>query len=308
MSKDPGRGGAPLGLAARVSVAAGAAVLVVLAAFGLILHHSLQDAIAGWERENLAALAHHAAEMVAAAPPDERPRAAQRLAAELAAFGVDLRWVEPGSEGDVADAAAVSVPVEKGGGDLRLTSSRPARETLGRRLAVLYALLLAALFAALVLAVQVSVYWGLVRPLRRVRTQLERMRRGPWKTDAAAGGGAEVVELAGEIEALGFTLEHQISTWVEAERKAGGELARRRLRRAVLDEVREIDVLVGDAMARDGSPPASLRDLRRVQAASERIAGLLDRSFDGAEERGESPTEVEKATPVREGSDSRQQQ
>lgn len=303
-----GRGGAPLSLAARVSVTAGAAVLVVLAAFGLVLHHALQDAIVGWERENLAALAHHAAEMVAAAPPDERPRAAQRLAGELAAFGVELQWVEPGSEGEAADAAAVSVPVGKGGGDVLLTSDRPARETLGRRLAVLYALLLAALFAALVLAVQGSVYWGLVRPLRRVRKQLERMRRGPWKTDAPAGGGAEVVELAGEIEALGYTLEHQIGAWVEAERKAGGELARRRLRGAVLDELREINVLVGDAMARDGNPPASERALRRVLAASDRIAGLLDRSFDGAVEQGEPSAKGDKATPVRERSDPRQQE
>lgn len=269
----------PLSLAARVSITAGATVVVILAAFGLLLHHSLQDALARWERENLAALAHHGAEMVAAEPTAERPRTARRLASELAGFGVELEWTGSAPEGGAADPRAVSVPVGEGGGELRVASSRPLRETLGRRLSVLYAILLAALSAALVLAVQGSVYGGLVRPLRRVRKQLELMRRGPWTTDAASGGGAEVVALARDVEALGVTLDTQVSAWVEAERKAAGELARRRLRSTVLGELRDINVVVGDVMARDGNPPATVRALRRVQAASDRIADLLDQSF-----------------------------
>lgn len=272
----------PMTLGGRVSLATAAAVLVVLAGFGLALHHFLQGAVVDWERENLAALGHHAAEMVAGEPPGEREAAARRLAGEIEAFGVELRWLGPGRAEEPVAAGALRVPVAGTGAELRLTSSRPAGETLGRRLFVLYASLLVTLSAALAVAVQGSVYWGLVRPLRTIRKQLQQMQRGPWRTTAATGGVAEVVSLAREIEAVGLTLDQRVPEWVEAERKAGTELARRTLRAAVLPELREINALLGDAQARGGAPAEVVRALRGAQAASDRIARHLDTSVDEA--------------------------
>jgi hypothetical protein len=256
------------------------ALVVVLLAYGLALHHFLQGAVAAWERENLAALGHHAAKMVAAEPPGEREVIALRLRRELDGFGVGLQWLAPGAAADEPSAGGVRVPVGREGGELRLASSRPARETLGRRLSVLYVSLLVTLFLALAVAVQGSVYWGVARPLREVRQQLRQMHRGPWRTTAGGAGAAEVVSLAREIEAVGLTLDRRVPEWVEAERKAGTELARRRLRAAVLPELQELNALLGDVLARGGPSPEAVRTLRRAQAASDRIAGRLDSSVD----------------------------
>jgi hypothetical protein len=71
-----------------------------------------------------------------------------------------------------------------------------------------------------------------------------------------------------------------VPDWVEAERKAGTELARRALRAAALPELREINALLGDAQARGGSPAEVVRALRGAQAASDRIAHHVDTSVD----------------------------
>lgn len=274
------RVGRPLTLGARVSLAAGVALFVVLLGYGLALHHVLQGAVAAWERENLAALGHHAADMVAAEPPEERASAVRRLAGELDAFGVELRWLEPASSEDPTPGAAVRLPLGAEGAELRLATSRPARETLGRRLSVLYASLLLTLFVALALAVQGSIYWGVVRPLRAVREQLRQMHRGPWRTTASGDGSAEMVSLAREIEAVGLTLNRRVPEWVEAERKAGTEFARRRLRMAVLPDLRELNALLGDVLVRGGASPEVVRALRRAQNSSDRIAEHLATSVD----------------------------
>lgn len=288
------RVGRPLTLGARVSLAAGVALFVVLLGYGLALHHVLQGAVGDWERENLRALGHHAAEMVAAEPPGDRASTARRLAGELEAFGVELRWLEPTSSTEPAPGAAVRLPVGAEGAELRLATSRPARETLGRRVSVLYASLLLTLFVALALAVQGSVYWGVVRPLRAVRQQLRQMHRGPWCTTAGGDGSAEMVSLAREIEGVGLTLHRRVPEWVEAERKAGTELARRRLRTTVLPELRELNASLGDVLARGGSSPEAVRALRRAQGASDRIAEHLatsvDEELEGSHSRPRGPS------------------
>lgn len=289
-----GIGSRPLSLGARVSLAAGAAVFVVLLTYGLALHHFVQGAIGAWERENLAALGHHAADMVAAEPPEDRASAVRRLAGELEAFGVELRSLDPDSSTEPAPGGAVRLPVGGGGAELRLATSRPARDTLGRRLSVLYASLLLTLFVALALAVQGSVYWGAVRPLRKVHQQLRQMHRGPWRTDAGDSGAAEMVSLAREIEAVGLTLHRRVPEWVEAERKAGTELARRRLRTAVLPDLRELNALLGDVLARGGASPEAVRALRRAQAVSDRIAEHLatsvEEELEGSHSRTRGPS------------------
>lgn len=284
------RVGRPLTLGARVSLVAGVALFVVLLGYGLVLHHVLQGAVGAWERENLAALGHHAADMVAAEPPEERASTVRRLAGELEAFGVELRWLEPASSEDPAPGGAVRLPVGAEGAELRLATSRPARETLGRRLSVLYASLLLTLFVALALAVQGSIYWGVVRPLRAVREQLRQMHRGPWRTTAGGDGSAEMVSLAREIEAVGLTLNRRVPEWVEAERKAGTELARRRLRMAVLPDLRELNALLGDVLVRGGTSPEVVRALRRAQSSSDRIAEHLATSVDEELEGSHSST------------------
>lgn len=281
----------PLSLGLRVGLAAGMALVVVLLGYGLALHHLIQGAVAAWERENLAALGHHAAEMVASEPPVRREAAARRLALELDGFGVGLRWLAPGAAVDEPSAGGVRVPVGEEGGELRLASSRPVRDSLGRRLLTLYAFLFAALFVTLAVAVQASVYWGVARPLRAVREQLRQMHRGPWRTTAGDAGAAEVVSLAQEIEAVGLTLDRRVPAWVEAERRAGTELARRRLHAAVLPELRELNALLGDVLARGGSSPEAVQALRRAQTASDRIAQHLAISVD-EELAGEGPETV----------------
>jgi hypothetical protein len=73
-----------------VSVACGLSTLVILAAFGVVLHHQIQASIVSWERSNLDALGHHVAEMVAPLPPDQRAETVADLARDLAALGVGV--------------------------------------------------------------------------------------------------------------------------------------------------------------------------------------------------------------------------
>lgn len=271
--------GKPMSLGVRVSIAAGSAVAIILGVFGLLLHHSVQSAIDQWERENVAALGHHAASMIAAAPAEQRSTTFERLSGELEGFGVQLEWDRGGAGGGSSSTGAVRVPVANEGGELRLARSEPARQTLGRRLFVLYASLLAALFVGLAFAIQVSVFWGLLRPLGRIHKQLRTMRRGPWRTTAGADGVAEVVALAREVESLGLTLDHRIPEWVEAERKASRELARRRLQAAALPELREIRRFLegpydADTRVADGGSIAG------ALAAVARIEGHLDASLE----------------------------
>lgn len=271
-----------MNLSSRVSLAAGAAVAVVLGLFALVLHHSIQSAVDRWERENVAALGHHAASMVAAAPLELREATAERLGGELAAFGVKLDWARPGDAGDLPGEGTVRVPVGDGAGELLLTRSSPARQTLGRRLFALYASLLVTLFVGLTIAIQGSIFWGLVRPLRKIHAQLRTMRRGPWRTSADTNGVAEVVALAKEVESLGLTLDHRIPEWVEAERKASTELARRRLQAATLPDLREIRRLLelphaADTGAADGSAIVG------ALAAVDRIEGQLDAALETRE-------------------------
>lgn len=276
----------PMSLGARVSLASGSAVAIVLGLFGLLLHHSIQSAVDRWERENVAAMGHHAASMIAAAPAGERAATVQRLSGELGGFGVELEWARPGAaEGSLGDGA-VRVPVVGDGSELRLARTSPARQTLGRRLFVLYATLLAALFVGLAIAVQASVVWGLVRPLQRIHKQIRTMRRGPWRTTAGVGGVAEVVALAREVESLGLTLDHRIPEWVEAEKKASTELARRKLQASALPDLREIKTLVG-ALRESQPATVGLPLIERVLAAADRIEGHLDAALEDREFLGQ---------------------
>ncbi len=271
-------------LATRVSLSAGTAVLVVMAVFGVLLHQRGQAEIRAWERENLAALGHHAAQMISASSPVDRPETVARLTEELRGFGVELHVTGPpggGGEGPFeenrsADVPAVRVPLDESGTEVAVMRHASATSTLGERLFTLYAVLLGLVTVSLVGVIHASVHWSLVRPLRRVHAQLRQMVRGPWASDASEDGTHEVASLAREVEAVGTNLSERVPQWIEAERKAASELARRRLRERAVPELRILNLLVGDLLAKGDLSRDAVRELRGAQAASDRLAVLLD--------------------------------
>lgn len=271
-------------LATRVSLSAGAAVLVVMAVFGVLLHHEGRAEIRAWERENLAALGHHAAQMISASPRDDRPATVARLTEELRGFGVELHVIarsgddtERGSEESrPSGGAAVRVPLGDSGAEVVVERQASATATLGKRLFTLYAVLLGLVAVSLVAVIHASVHWSLVRPLQRVHAQLRQMIRGPWASGAHEDGAHEVASLALEVEAVGTALSERVPQWIEAERKAASELARRRLRQRAVPELRILNLLVGDLLAKGDLSRTAVRELRAAQAASDRLAVLLD--------------------------------
>jgi len=119
-------------------------------------------------------------------------------------------------------------------------------------------------------------------PLKQVRDQLRKMKRGPWATPAAALGSREIVELANELESVGHTLDRRISMWVKAERRAAFEMARLDLRNRILPAARELNVLVGDLIARGTLDAAGVHHSRRLFRAVEDIMRAV--GIDDAEE------------------------
>lgn len=254
------------GLAFRVGAAASLATLAVMLAFALLLHHQMRSAIESWERRQTAALGHHLAEMLEEVPLPERIATLQRLSASLKQFGVSAKLTGAGSP----PGAAAQIPLT-GGPSLEVRTAGAGRK-LTARLAPLCLGLTGGVLAALLLAVQGSVYWGLTRPLRAVQRQITHMRRGRWWIPAEDEGPAEIAVLSSGLEALGMELETSVSGWVEAERRAGFELARKRLLRASSGLRQEVGALVGE-LARTGALPGpSRRRLRR--AAAELVAEL----------------------------------
>jgi hypothetical protein len=274
-----------LSLSQRVFASSSAAMLLVVVAFAIVAHHSLQRTARQWAREDLAALGHHVAEMVLAAPAEERRQVVSRLASQLLAFDVAVSVRDDGFRSP--DGSSVLLPLGPGQGELELRRSQPAGVELARRLTRLNLLLGGAALAALLVAVQSSTYWGLVRPLRAVRNQLRLMRRGPWRVPASADAGVpEMVELARDVEEVGAVLDQKVSEWVAAERRAAEELASRRLRGAALPPVRMINLTASDLVARGGLDDQQLRSLRCVvRAGEELLASLAPGGEDAAPER-----------------------
>lgn len=255
-----------------------------MSVFALLLHHQMQYAIGSWEQRQVAALGHHLAEMLSATPPDDRAASLERLAAPLAQFGISARLSSPRA----TPVEGVQVPLV-GGPPLELRSTAGGHE-LATRLAPLYLGLTGGVLATLLLAVQASTYWSLRRPLRGVGKQISQMRRGRWWVPAKAGGVAEVALLSSSLESLGKELESEVSQWVEAERRAGFELARNRLRLATLELRREIRFRVAELAAGEEQTGASHRALF---LASEQLLTELERPL---EELGLGPPEWSELT------------
>ncbi len=101
------------------------------------------------------------------------------------------------------------------------------------------------------------------------------MKRGPWSAPAAALGSREIVELANELEAVGHTLDRRISMWVEAERRATYETVRLDVKNRIVPAVREINVLVGDLIARGNLDDPGVGRARRLLRAGEDILRVV---------------------------------
>ncbi len=261
----------PLRLAERVGLVAGLSVLAVFSAYAVALHHSVRRAVVTWEREDLSALAHHAAEMLASLSPAAREDAAAQLTQQLTGFGLELQLAKPAG---ASIEGGVRIPIRGSHYALHLSRAMPAAEVLLARIARIEVLLGASVIAVLLAAVQGSVYWGLVRPLRAVHRQLQLMKRGPWTTRAAADGVGEVVALAQEVQLVGTALDHMISEWVAAERRGAAEAARLAFRATALPHAREVNLIAGELLVRKAVDTNTIRLVRRLQKAADRLVGV----------------------------------
>jgi len=205
-----------------------------MSAFAVALHHEIRSAIANWEERQAAALAHHLAEMLNAAPREARGALLERISSPLAQFGVTARIL---SGDGPADVAIPRIPLT--GGSVLVVSTEAAGSKLAAGLVPLYLGLTGGVLVALLIAIQGSIYWGLRRPLGAVERQIHRMRRGRWRAPAPPQSIAELARLGSGLEALGAELELEIGQWVNAERRAGIELACSRLRVACSEPSRE---------------------------------------------------------------------
>lgn len=151
-----------------------------------------------------------------------------------------------------------------------------------------------ALLVALLGTVLGAVYWGVTRPLRRVKKQLLQMARGPWRVDPAPGGAAEIEALAKQIEGVGASLERSVGGWVAAERRAASEGARLDLRRKAIPMLRETNLTASDLLAVGRLSPEATRTVRRMLAAVDRLTTLLGEPIDPTSPAvGDSPPSEE---------------
>ena len=254
-------------LATRVATAASVSVTVVVVAYSVLLRETVRGVVTGWEAERLGAIAHHVSEMVSRQSSLDYRKTIESVADDHRIFGYEVSWEPSGQPG--LGKSAVSVALEGAPGIVIVSAANPLFEDLDRRLWVVSGLLAGGAIVALIVAVNGSVHWGLLRPLKRVRDQLRKMKRGPWSAPAAALGSREIVELATELEAVGHTLDRRISMWVEAERRATYETVRLDLRNRIVPAVREINVLVGDLIARGSLDDPGVGRARRLLRAVE---------------------------------------
>ena len=178
--------------------------------------------------------------------------------------------------------ASVSVALENVPVVVIVSAATPIFEAMDRGLWLGSGILAGGTILALIAAVHGSVFWGLLRPLKRVKDQLRKMKRGPWSEPAATLGSREIVELANELDAVGHTLYRRISMWVEAERRATYETVRLDLRNRILPPVREINALTGDLVARGSFDRVGIRHARRLFRAVEDILQIV--RFDDLDE------------------------
>ena len=269
-------------LATRVVTAASVSAIIVLIAYNVLLRETVRGVVTKWEAERLGAIAHHIAEMVARGQNSDFRKTIRAVAEDHRIFGYDVQWAPSGHTG--RGESTVTVALENVPGVVIVSAATPIFEALDRRLWLGSGLLAGGTILALIAAVHGSVYWGLLRPLKRVKDQLRKMKRGPWSAPAAALGSREIVELANELEAVGHTLDRRISMWVEAERRATYETVRLDLRNRILPPVREINALTGDLVARGSFDRVGIRHARRLFRAVEDILQIV--RFDDLDETG----------------------
>ena len=260
-------------LATRVAAAASVSAIIVLIAYNVLLRVTVRGVVTDWEAERLGAIAHHIAEMVAREQTSNFRETIAAVAEDHRIFGYEVQWAPSGHTG--RGESTVTVALENAPGVVVVTAATPVFEDLDRRLWLGCGLLAGGTIVALIAAVHGSVYWGLLRPLKRVKDQLRKMKRGPWSAPAATFGSREIVELANELEAVGHTLDRRISMWVEAERRATYETVRLDLKNRILPPAREINVLAGDLVARGTFDAAGVRHARRLFRAVEDILQIV---------------------------------
>jgi len=273
-----------------VAAVASLVTLAVMLVFALALHRRVRSAVESWERRQSAALAHHLATMLDNVPLGERKAALEQVGSPLAQFGVSARMVSS----DAPEVAWGSV-VPLAEGSAVLVSTNATGEKLAARLAPLYLGLTGGLLAALLLAVQGSIYLGLTRPLRAVERQIAQMRRGRWKVAAPPASVAEMAVLGARLESFGEELELKVEQWVEAERRAGFELARCRIRRQTLELGRDSRRFGEELLANEALRESSRSALRGVLEAIAELESLLMRP---PEELGLGPPAWSAASPM----------
>ena len=260
-------------LATRVAVAASGSAIAAVIVYNVLLRETVRGVVTDWEAERLGAVAHHVAEMVTRGQGSNYRETIAAVADDHRIFGYEVRWAPIGQTG--RGESAVTVALQNAPGVVEVTAATPMFEDLDRRLWLGCGLLAGGTILALIVAVHGSVYWGLLKPLKRVKDQLRRMKRGPWTAPAATLGSREIVELANELEAVGHTLDRRISMWVEAERRATYEGVRLDLRNRILPAAREINVLVGDLLAREKLDSEGIHKARRLLHAVENILRVV---------------------------------
>lgn len=189
-----------LSLAQRMTLTTGAVVLAVLAFHTFISERTTSVQVAAWEREQVAGVAHHVAEMVATHPSRDIERFITDTASGLRPFGIEVTY---SPTGQVRDDRSVSVPLADGLGFIAARGTEDLAGTLRTRLRRSSVGLALVLLIALLGTVMGAVYWGVTRPLRRVKKQLLQMARGPWRVEMKPGGVAEIEVLAKQIEGVG---------------------------------------------------------------------------------------------------------
>lgn len=261
-----------LTLAQRVGLAASASVLAVLAGHTVIAGRTASSQVSAWEREQVAGVAHHVADMVDMNRPNDVAQSIAATASDLRAFGIDLTYSPTGR---TTDDRSLSVPLAGGQGFIVAHATEDLAGTLRARLRRSSVMLALGVLAALLIAVEGAVYWSAVLPLRRVQNQLDRMSRGPWNITADVGGGKEIEDLTRHVSAVGAQLERSIAQWVDAERRAASERTRMELRRKSIPVLRELNLAASNLGARQALSPAGTRAVRRMLGAADQLSGLL---------------------------------
>lgn len=247
---------------------------LVLVAFTALGIRDDRERMLALERSSAESLVQHLAAMPEFS--DRLSEASARLdpmRPVLAATGAEIDLL-PRSAPERAGSTTLAVQplsLAEGQYSLRYRVNPDRLAAWGRRAIVIHSLHGALALSLMLLGVAWILKRKLVEPVHAMSLQVRHMVRGAGWQPRMPATDAEVSELAAALRELGPAMEDQVSSWVEAERRAAVARSLASLRGRVLEHQRRALASLGDLEASGLVAPRGKARLRSAIADMERV-------------------------------------